>query len=59
MVNFTLPIASSSEAKNDALEQAMSKRAGMNTPTWVKRGLEGSQPIILEHVQECLRDPIH
>jgi hypothetical protein len=59
VVNFTLPIASSSEAKNEALEQAVPKHAGMNERTWVKRRLEGSQSIILEHVQECLRDPIH
>ncbi len=59
MVNFTLPIASSSEAKNEALEQAMPKHAGTNGQTWVERRLEGNQSIILEHVQECLRGPNH
>jgi hypothetical protein len=59
VVNFTLPIASSSEAKNEALEQAMPKHAVTDERTWVERRLEGSQSIILEHVQECLRDTIH
>jgi hypothetical protein len=59
VVNFTLPIASSSEAENEAFEQVMPKHVDMNERTWVERRLEGSQSIILEHVQECLRDPVH
>jgi hypothetical protein len=42
VVNFTLPIASSSEAKSEALEQAIPKYADMNERTWVERRLEGS-----------------
>ena len=58
-MNFTLPIASSSEAKNGELEEAMPKNAGGNEPTWVKSRLEGSQSIVLEHVEKCLNDLVY
>jgi hypothetical protein len=34
----------------------MSDDADVNELTWVKSRLEGSQSVILEHVQKCLRD---
>jgi len=34
----------------------MRDNAGVNELTWVKSRLEGSQSIILEHVQKRLRD---
>jgi hypothetical protein len=58
VVNFTLPIASSSEAKNGELEDVVPDNAGVNELTWVKSRLEGSQSIILEHVQKRLCDVV-
>jgi hypothetical protein len=54
-VNFTLPIASSSEAKSGELEKARPKNTGVNELTWVKSRLKGGQSVVFEHMQECLR----
>jgi hypothetical protein len=58
VVNFTLPIASSSEAEKGEVEDVMPDKACVNGLTWVKSRLEGSQSVILEHVQKRLHDLI-
>ena len=48
-MNFTLPIASSSEAvKPSQLLEASRVARGL---TWVEGGLKGGESVILEHVQ--------
>jgi hypothetical protein len=59
VVNFTLPIASSSEAENEIFEEAIPDNAGVNEPTWVKSRLQGGQSIIFEHVEKCLHDLVY
>ena len=49
MVNFTLPMASSSDAvKPRKLLEALGVARGL---TWVESRLEGGESVILEHVQ--------
>ena len=51
-MNFTLPMASSSDAVNRRKLQGASRIArGL---TWVKGWLEGGEAVILEHVEERL-----
>ena len=51
-MNFTLPMASSSEAvKPRQLLETSRVARGL---TWVEGRLEGGESVILEHVQECL-----
>ena len=51
-MNFTLPMASSSEAiKPRQLLGVLRVARGL---TWVEGWLEGGEPVVLEHVQEGL-----
>lgn len=51
-MNFTLPMASSSDAVKTRQLQEASRVA--RVLTWVEGWLEGGEPVILEHVQERL-----
>lgn len=57
MVNFTFPMASSSEAAEP--RQLLDTSRVVRGLTWVESRLEGGKSVILEHVQESLwGDPV-
>lgn len=49
-------MASSSEADSSTCRQLESEWETQEVRTWVERWLQGSEPVIFEHVKQCL-DP--